>query len=222
MDVSHFPFVHENLLGTRDQTEVAATDVVETEFGLTYFYEQEEPNELYSSDGQMTRWDYTLYTPFTIHLRKTIPNGEETVISLVSAPTSPKLTHMYFFLARNHRQDEDDATWSEFSNTIMNQDQVIVESQRPEEIPTDLREELHLRCPTPRGLLIDGGLCWRSTRQPRSCHEPRTPETTSRGIRLRGCKERGPSSRRSCTKPPRIGFWTDEPVHPNDEDTVRP
>src|SRR2546423_7630856 len=31
MDISHFPFVHENLLGSRDETEVAPTDVVETD-----------------------------------------------------------------------------------------------------------------------------------------------------------------------------------------------
>lgn len=152
MDVSHFPFVHENLLGTRDQTEVAATDVVETDFGLTYYYEQEEPNELYSASGQVTRWDYALYTPFTIHLRKTIPNGEVTVISLISAPTSPKLTDMYFYISRNHHHADDDATWKDFSDTIMEQDRVIVESQRPEEIPTDLREELHLKVPDASGI----------------------------------------------------------------------
>jgi phenylpropionate dioxygenase-like ring-hydroxylating dioxygenase large terminal subunit len=152
MDVSHFPFVHENLLGTRDQTEAAPTDIVETDLGLTYFYEQEEPNELYSGPGQVTRWDYTLWTPFTIHLRKTIPNGEVTIISLVSAPTSPKLTHMYLYIARNHHREDDDATWKDFSDTIMEQDRVIVESQRPEEIPTDLREELHLKVPDASGI----------------------------------------------------------------------
>ena len=152
MDVSHFPFVHEGLLGTREQTEVAPADVIETEHGLSYYYEQEEPNELYSAPGQLTRWDYCLYTPFTIHLKKTIPNGEVTVISLVSAPTTPKLTHMYFYLARNHHQDEDDSTWKDFSDTIMDQDRRIVESQRPEEIPTDLREELHLKVPDASGI----------------------------------------------------------------------
>jgi phenylpropionate dioxygenase-like ring-hydroxylating dioxygenase large terminal subunit len=59
---------------------------------------------------------------------------------------------MYFFLARNHRQDEDDSTWKDFSDTIMEQDRVIVESQRPEEIPTDLREELHLKVPDASGI----------------------------------------------------------------------
>ena len=152
MDVSHFPFVHEGLLGSRDQTVVAETDVVDTEAGIYYFYEQEEPNELYSKPGEVTRWEYHLYTPFTIHLTKTIPNGEKTIISLVSAPTTPKLTHMYFFIIRNHHLDEDDKTWKDFSDTIMDQDRHIVESQRPEEIPTDLKEELHLKVPDASGI----------------------------------------------------------------------
>lgn len=152
MDVSHFPFVHEGLLGTRDNTVMGETNVVETDYGLYYFYEQQEPNELYSAPGQLTRWEYHLYTPFTIHLTKTVPNGEVTLISLVSAPTSPKQTHMYLFIVRNHRLDEDDKTWKDFSDTIMEQDRKIVESQRPEEIPTDLREELHLKVPDASGI----------------------------------------------------------------------
>jgi phenylpropionate dioxygenase-like ring-hydroxylating dioxygenase large terminal subunit len=152
MDVSHFPFVHEGLLGSRDETVIAPYDVTETDYGLTYYYEQEEPNELYSRTGELTRFEYHLYTPFTIHLRKTVPNGDVTVITLVSAPTSAKLTHMYFFITRNHHLDEDDATWKAFSDTIMEQDRVIVESQRPEEIPVDLREELHVKVPDASGI----------------------------------------------------------------------
>ncbi|HZQ63961.1 MAG TPA: aromatic ring-hydroxylating dioxygenase subunit alpha [Gaiellaceae bacterium] len=151
MDVSHFPFVHENLLGTRDQTVVAETNVVETDHGLYYMYEQEEPNELYGGGTHVTRWEYHLYTPFTIHLTKTT-GAEKTIISLVSAPTTPKLTHMYLFITRNYRLDEDDRTFKDFSDVIMDQDRVIVESQRPEEIPTDLREELHLKVPDASGI----------------------------------------------------------------------
>jgi phenylpropionate dioxygenase-like ring-hydroxylating dioxygenase large terminal subunit len=126
-------------------------DVVETDYGLYYMYEQEEPNELYSGPGQVTRWEYHLYTPFTIHLTKTV-RDEKTLISLVSAPTTPRLTHMYLFIVRNHRLDEDDRTFKDFSDTIMEQDRQIVESQRPEEIPTDLREELHLKVPDASGI----------------------------------------------------------------------
>lgn len=59
---------------------------------------------------------------------------------------------MYLFIVRNHRVDEDDKTWKDFSDTIMEQDRKIVESQRPEEIPTDLREELHLKVPDASGI----------------------------------------------------------------------
>ncbi len=151
MDVSHFPFVHEGLLGSRDNTVMGEVDVVETDYGLYYMYEQEEPNELYSGPGQVTRWEYHLYAPFTIHLTKTV-RDEKTLISLVSAPTSPKLTHMYLFIVRNHRLDDDDRTFKDFSDTVMEQDRQIVESQRPEEIPTDLREELHLKVPDASGI----------------------------------------------------------------------
>jgi phenylpropionate dioxygenase-like ring-hydroxylating dioxygenase large terminal subunit len=152
MDVSHFPFVHEGLLGSRDKTVIDETDVVETDYGLYYMYEQEEPNELHGGGGgQPTRWEYHLYTPFTIHLTKTV-GDEKTLISLASAPTQPKLTHMYLFIVRNYQLDEDDRAFKDFSDTIMEQDRVIVESQRPEEIPTDLRDELHLKVPDASGI----------------------------------------------------------------------
>ena len=59
---------------------------------------------------------------------------------------------MYLFIVRNHRLDEDDHTFKDFSDTIMEQDRQIVESQRPEEIPTDLKDELHLKVPDASGI----------------------------------------------------------------------
>jgi hypothetical protein len=59
---------------------------------------------------------------------------------------------MYLFIVRNYRLDDDDRPFKDFSDTIMEQDRVIVESQRPEEIPTDLRDELHLKVPDASGI----------------------------------------------------------------------
>ena len=59
---------------------------------------------------------------------------------------------MYVFIVRNYRLDDDDRTFKDFTDTIMEQDRVIVESQRPEEIPTDLRDELHLKVPDASGI----------------------------------------------------------------------
>ena len=41
--------------------------------------------------------------------------------------------------------DQPEAVIREFEDTIFGQDQVVVESQRPERVPFDLAAELHLR-----------------------------------------------------------------------------
>lgn len=152
MDFSHFPFVHEGLLGSRDRTVVAPHEVIETDYGVTYYLEQEQPSTLHSKPAEVVRWEYYLYAPFTIHLRKVTPGGQVTLISMVATPNSARLTQMYLWIVRNYDLDVDDATFADFTHTIMEQDRVIVESQRPEEIPLDLREELHLKVPDASGI----------------------------------------------------------------------
>lgn len=153
MDVSHFPFVHTNILGTLDNTVVVPHEVAEGNGELSYHYEAEEPGELHSAQGELVRWEYTLTGPFTIHLKKIVPSGRETIISLVSAPRTATTTDMYVFVVRNYNlEPAHDASFAEFTDRIMGQDQRIVESQRPEEIPVSLREELHLRVPDASGI----------------------------------------------------------------------
>jgi phenylpropionate dioxygenase-like ring-hydroxylating dioxygenase large terminal subunit len=152
MDFSHFPFVHEGLLGSRDRTIVPPHEITETDYGVTYYLEQEQPSTLHSKPGEIVRWEYYLYSPFTIHLRKVTPDGQVTVISMAAAPTSARLTNLYLWIVRNYDLDADDAAFRKFTETIMEQDRVIVESQRPEEIPLDLREELHVKVPDASGI----------------------------------------------------------------------
>jgi Vanillate O-demethylase oxygenase C-terminal domain len=48
-------------------------------------------------------------------------------------------------IGRNYNTDQPDQVIREFEDTIFGQDQVVVESQRPERVPFDLAAELHLR-----------------------------------------------------------------------------
>ena len=89
MDISHFPYVHEGILGSRDNTEVQKHDVTTRNGGLHYFLEAPEPADLHSKPGDVVRWEYFLTGPFTIHLRKTVPSGDVTLISMAS-PLSKK------------------------------------------------------------------------------------------------------------------------------------
>ena len=51
----------------------------------------------------------------------------------------------YCIIGRNYDLDDPDTTLQEFERVIFGQDQRIVESQRPEQVPFDLADELHLQ-----------------------------------------------------------------------------
>jgi phenylpropionate dioxygenase-like ring-hydroxylating dioxygenase large terminal subunit len=152
MDFSHFAFVHEGLLGTKDRTVVPEHQITYTDLGVVYWLEQEEPPGPHSKVGEIVRWEYTLYSPFTIHLMKITPDGNRTLISMMTAPVRPNESDLYMFVLRNYDMDGPDKPYQEFSDVIMEQDRRIVESQRPELIPTDLKDELHLKVPDASGI----------------------------------------------------------------------
>jgi phenylpropionate dioxygenase-like ring-hydroxylating dioxygenase large terminal subunit len=153
MDASHFPFVHTNLLGTLDRTLVEPHEVHRTEFGLRYdlHHEEVESGE-FDLPGLLLR-EYHVYFPFTVHLRRIAPDGNITTFTFIASPTSRKETEWFLFVSRNHSFDVPDREFIEFGDMIMEQDRQIVENQRPEEIPLDLREELHIKVPDAAAVL---------------------------------------------------------------------
>jgi vanillate O-demethylase monooxygenase subunit len=48
-------------------------------------------------------------------------------------------------IGRNYNMSQDDRVLRQFEDTIFGQDQRVVESQRPERVPFDLADELHLK-----------------------------------------------------------------------------
>jgi phenylpropionate dioxygenase-like ring-hydroxylating dioxygenase large terminal subunit len=145
-DWAHLPWVHEDLLGTRDRPEVQPHDIWENDLQLGFTIEPDEalaPGDVIGP----ARHIYTVTLPFTVHLtRQEMDLGRETLSSMSVAPITPKLSKIYVW--RNHTHEpEADETFRDFDRTILAQDRHIVESQRPEEIPLDLREEMHVKVP---------------------------------------------------------------------------
>lgn len=62
----------------------------------------------------------------------------------VGQPISEKRCRGYCIIGRNYDLDQPDSVLQGFEDTIFGQDQRIVESQRPEQVPFDLADELHL------------------------------------------------------------------------------
>ena len=62
-----------------------------------------------------------------------------------SQPETPVRCRGYCIIGRNYDVEDPDSTLQEFERVIFSQDQRIVESQRPEQVPFDLAGELHLK-----------------------------------------------------------------------------
>jgi phenylpropionate dioxygenase-like ring-hydroxylating dioxygenase large terminal subunit len=138
MDFTHLPWVHPGRLGDRRYPRYPDVAPVVTETTIAY----DVPDERNDSVRH-----YRVTLPFSLEIT-VIPNqpsGHSYSMLFTCAPTSGAETTQWFFTSRDwslHKPDED---WYKFDEIVMDQDRQIVEGQRPELLPLDLTEELHLK-----------------------------------------------------------------------------
>lgn len=151
-DFGHFAFVHEGLLGNPTQA-VVAPYAVRTEGNiLRYDYGRPDaPNTddflVFAADEgkeAMRRTRYALHLPYTIVEHIDWGGGDGMVYVFASQPVAEDRCVGYCLVARNYHLDQPDDVMQAFERTIFGQDQRVVESQRPEQVPFDLAAELHL------------------------------------------------------------------------------
>ena len=149
MDFAHFPWVHPGVLG--DRTKPVYPDITVTSEGnqIHYVLDDEATNAIRT---------YTVTLPVTLHMhvarRSATGEGARNITSLyfVARPIGERETQFYFGLSRNFALDQPDEIFAKRNTDVTEQDRRIVESQRPEEIPVDLRDELHLKVPDASGI----------------------------------------------------------------------
>jgi vanillate O-demethylase monooxygenase subunit len=151
-DFGHLGYLHDGLLGVRDDL-VVPEHAVTTE-GLTLSYEIQmavpNTNDRYAvtdvalARGQQTN-TYVLTLPFTIHLRcRYEDSGTYRTLFFAVQPRSDHESTGYCFQSRNFDLEADAADFVDFQELLAEQDRPIVESQRPKEIPLAAADELHL------------------------------------------------------------------------------
>ena len=146
LDVSHLMWVHEGLLGVPSHAVIPEYHVHEQNNKLvtdTIRIFQPDPD----GRGKVVNNDYiySVLSPMTAHFRKTDSTSPEVFsMMLQTSPVADGKTKAYILLSRNYAFETEDATFQAFQDKVFSQDEVIVQSQRPELLPLDLREELHL------------------------------------------------------------------------------
>lgn len=154
IDFSHFPWVHEGILGDRAKP-LSPEHLVESD-GVTIRFQiaLEEPQTSVKGDvapGVKLQRDpttYTVHVPYAVTLDQLLPNGHRFILFIAAAPISLKETRTFTWNARTYRMEPGaDEELAKFQELILDQDQPITESQRPEQLPIDLSEELHIAGP---------------------------------------------------------------------------
>lgn len=152
-DFGHFPWVHPGLLGDPERPVVPDHTVETREHVLHYaIVRPEAPNSdefpVFANTKTVQperRSRYELHLPYTIVLRLGWGGERGMVYFFASQPETRERCRGYCVIGRNYDLDDPDSTLQEFERVIFGQDQRIVESQRPEQVPFDLADELHLK-----------------------------------------------------------------------------
>ena len=152
VDFAHFAWVHDGLLGSRDHPEVPEHEVWREGSELRFFQKVVEPLEGATKEDLKTDADtveventYHLTMPLSIYLNRKFPGDNHYILTMNASPLSAKRTRSFSFIGRNFALDAPDEKFVDFERVIPEQDQPVVESQRPEELPVDLSAELHIR-----------------------------------------------------------------------------
>ena len=147
LDVSHLMWVHEGYLGVPSHAEIPEYHVHEKEGKLvsdTIHVYQPDP------DGRgkdlSNNYIYKVLRPLTAYFRKSDDDSDDVFAMMLHAtPNGPRQTTAYALLSRNYGFDMPDDTFRNFQDTIFAQDERILLSQRPEDLPLDLAAELHIK-----------------------------------------------------------------------------
>ena len=152
-DFGHFPWVHPGLLGDPERPLVPDYEVEIRDHVLHYtIVRPEAPNSddfpVFANDEVVAperRSRYEVHLPYTIVLRLGWGGEKGMVYFYVGQPIGEKRCRGYCIVGRNYDLDQPDSVIQGFEDTIFSQDKRVVESQRPEQVPFDLAEELHLK-----------------------------------------------------------------------------
>ena len=152
-DFGHFPWVHPGLLGDPDRPVVPRHEVAVE--GNVLHYSIVRPEAANTGDFPVfgneqagppeRRSRYELHLPYTIVLRLGWGGERGMVYFFASQPVAADRCAGYVVIGRNYNLGQPQQVIQEFEDTIFGQDQVVVESQRPERVPFELAAELHLK-----------------------------------------------------------------------------
>jgi phenylpropionate dioxygenase-like ring-hydroxylating dioxygenase large terminal subunit len=152
-DFGHLGYLHDGLLGTKDDLVVPSHEVTDDGPVLRYSLTMTVPNandrfavtDVAGAQGLQTN-AYVLTLPFTIHLQcRYHDTGAHRTLFFAVQPRDEEESTGYCYQSRDFDLDGDPEPYAAFQALLAEQDRRIVESQLPREIPLEPNAELQLQ-----------------------------------------------------------------------------
>lgn len=149
-DVAHFSILHADTFGNGREPVIATYEVERGDDGRTLVFEVGYPacDPFAEPDAEGNRpsfpstFRYEVLAPFTVRLEGAA--GPGTVMWIHSSPISARTCRVFWDTAFPQEAATDLEAYAEFEEKVWGPDKAVVEGQRPELLPLDLTEELHL------------------------------------------------------------------------------
>lgn len=167
LDVGHFAFVHRTTFGESENTAVPNYKVERTTSGFAFDYVSTVSNysvgfKHLNPPGFAWSRRFQVHLPFCAKLSIGFPGGGSLHILNAASPVSACRTRVFVPICRDFDKDAPLEESLAFNYRVFDEDRRIVESQRPKQLPLDLREEAHIPADlasiTYRQLLAELGL----------------------------------------------------------------
>ena len=150
LDMAHFGYVHEGLLGSRERPEIPLYEVEPTPWGVraTGCRAWQPRSSIHATGEAQVEYGYEVTAPYTAVLTKqpeaglSAVDGHREAIAMFICPVGEESSVVWTRMALNDFTSPD-ARLIEFQDAIFGQDQPILESQRPKRLPLTPTAELH-------------------------------------------------------------------------------
>ncbi len=147
-DVAHFPWVHKATFGGYEDDPVPQYEVEKTDYGLTFdlpYLEEGNrfPDDI-EGDERPVVYTYQLTLPFsTLLIIKPVEGPYAQYFADTVCPVSAHETRIFQTVTDTTGEPDEEFLIKE-SLMINNEDKSMVEGQRPEDLPLDIMEEIHI------------------------------------------------------------------------------
>jgi len=144
IDVNHIAFVHGDTLGTPDFASMDDYKVALTTDGIKVSEVKVWQRDLdMSGEGKAIGASLDILRPMSVILRRGAPDDHMVILFTVT-PVDEEECVAWKFILLNTPHKIPESEMNEMSNSIINQDIEIVDTQRPKRLPLDLQAEFHL------------------------------------------------------------------------------